>query len=65
MRLSGSAGRIGDEIVQHLQGLVGADVKLTLEIEASVKDGIPDNVERTVNENARTLKFENVGFEDE
>jgi hypothetical protein len=29
MRLSASGGRIGDEIVQQLQGLTGADVKIT------------------------------------
>ena len=32
-------------------------VTVTLEIEASVPGGVPDNVVRTVTENGRTLKF--------
>ena len=44
-------------------GLVGAKVKVTLEIEAEVSNGTPDNVVRTVRENSRTLKFTSQGFE--
>jgi hypothetical protein len=43
--------------------LVGSDVKVTLEIEASVPSGVPETVVRTVTENSRTLKFSNQGFE--
>lgn len=50
--------------IQHLSGLMGADVKVTLEIEADLPDGAPDNVVRTVTENARTLKFDSFGFEE-
>ena len=64
-RMAGSAGQIGDEVVQHLNALVGADVEVTIEIHASVPEGIPDTVVRTVSENARTLKFEHWGFEEE
>ncbi len=38
---------------------------LTLEIEAELPEGAPDNVVRTVTENARTLKFKTHGFEEE
>lgn len=38
---------------------------LTIEIEAEVPDGVPDNVVRTVTENSRTLKFTSHGFEKE
>ena len=38
---------------------------LTLEIEARVPSGAPDNIVRTVTENARTLKFRSQGFEKE
>jgi hypothetical protein len=44
---------------------VEADVKITLEIEATVEAGTPENVVRTVTENSRTLKFTTHGFEDE
>lgn len=65
LRLAGDAGTIGQEIVQHLQGLLGADVEITLDIRVDIPDGIPDQVVRIVSENARTLKFDNFGFEEE
>jgi hypothetical protein len=40
-------------------------VKVTLEIEAEIPSGAPDNVVRTVTENSRTLKFTSQGFEAE
>jgi hypothetical protein len=58
------AGQIGEAVIQHLAGQVGARVKVTLEIEAELPEGAPDNVVRTVSENARTLKFKSSGFED-
>jgi len=65
MRMASEAGTIGQEIVQHMQALLGSDVEVTLEITAKNPDGFPPNVIRTVTENARTLKFENIGFEEE
>jgi hypothetical protein len=59
------AGRIADEVISHLAGLIGSNVTVTLEIEAEVKSGTPDNVVRTVTENCRTLKFTSQGFESE
>ena len=56
---------MGDEIVQHLKALLGSDVEITLEIHATVPEGIPDNVVRTISENAATLKFDQFGFEEE
>ena len=38
---------------------------MTLEIEAEIPNGAPDNVVRTVTENGRTLKFKSQGFERE
>lgn len=64
-RLSSSARQVDDEIVQHLKALVGSDVEVILEIHATVPDGIPDNVVRTISENAATLKFDPFGFEEE
>lgn len=64
-RVGRDAGQIGDEIISHLSGLVGAKVKVTLEIEAETEGGVPDNVVRTVTENSRTLKFTYHGFERE
>ena len=64
-RVGRDAGRIADEVVAHLSGLVGASVTVTLEIEAVVPDGVPENIVRIVTENGRTLKFESQGFETE
>jgi hypothetical protein len=64
-RVGRDAGQIADEVISHLAGLVGANLTVTLEIEAEIPNGAPDNVVRTVTENARTLKFKNQGFEKE
>jgi hypothetical protein len=64
-RVGRDAGRIADEVIAHLAGLVGASVKVTLEVEADVSGGVPENVVRTVTENSRTLKFTSHGFEQE
>jgi hypothetical protein len=65
-RVGRDAGRIADEVISHLAGLVGSSsVKVTLEIDAEVAGGTPKNVVRTVTENSRTLKFTTHGFEDE
>jgi hypothetical protein len=62
-RVGRDAGRIADEVISHLVGLVGSDVKITLEIQATMPSGAPDNVVRIVTENGRTLKFSSHGFE--
>jgi hypothetical protein len=46
-------------------GFSGSSVKVTLEIEADVSSGVPENVVRAVTENSRTLKFSSYGFEQE
>ena len=64
-RVGRDASRIADEVIAHLAALVGSDVRVTLEIEAVLPGGAPDNVVRTVTENSRTLKFTSQGFEKE
>ena len=64
-RVGYHASQIGDEVIKHLVGLVSAGVKVTLEIEAEIPDGTPENIVRTVTENSRTLKFISHGFEEE
>jgi len=62
-RVGRDAGRIAEEIISHLVGQVGSDVKVTLEIEAILPEGASEQVVRTVTENSRTLKFDTYGFE--
>ena len=64
-RVGRDAGQIAAEVISHLEGLIKAKVSVTLEIEAEIPEGAPENVVRTVTENARTLKFSSHGFEDE
>lgn len=40
-------------------------MRVTLEIEAEVPDGVGERLQRTVSENAKTLKFKTQGFETE
>ena len=46
-RVGRDAGQIADEVIAHLSALVGADVQLTLEIEAHIPEGTPEHVIRT------------------
>jgi hypothetical protein len=63
-RLSRDVDVIASSVVQHLAGLLDARVTITVEIDAEIPAGAPDNVVRTVTENCRTLKFDNSGFEE-
>ena len=65
VRLGTNAADIGAEIVQHLNALSGADVTVTLEIEANRDAGFPENVVRIVRENSQSLKFDSHGFEED
>jgi len=56
-RVGRDAGRIADEVIAHLSGIVGAEVTVTLEIEARIPAGASEQVVRTVTENSRTLNF--------
>ena len=64
-RVGRDASRIADEVIAHLAGQVGAEVTVTLEIEAALPNGASDQIVRTVTENSRTLKFTSQGFEKE
>jgi predicted AAA+ superfamily ATPase len=64
-RVGRDASRIAEEVIAHLAGQVGAEVTVTLEIEARLPDGATDQIVRTVTENSRTLKFTSQGFEAE
>lgn len=65
LRTSRDAARVADEVSQHLTKLVGAQVEVTLEIQATLPDGATDKTVRDVTENCRTLRFETFGFEEE
>ena len=65
-RVGRDAGQVADEVIAHLAGLLGADVKAhSGDSEANIPDGAPEQVVRTVTENSRTLNFDDSGFETE
>jgi hypothetical protein len=55
-------GEVYKQVIAHLVGL-DPDVKISIEIQASVPVGIPRDVMRVVKENADTLKFSSSEFE--
>ncbi len=64
-RVARDAGVIAQEVIAHLAGLPEAEIEVHMEIQARIPKGVPDKVENTVSENARTLKFETHEFEEE
>ena len=62
-RAARDMGKVAEEVLQHLSVLLGAKLQVTVEISATVPDGVPEETERTVTENSRTLNFRNQGFE--
>jgi len=64
-RISRDVDALAKEIIQHLASLPGAEVKVSVEIQATVPTGVPDGTVRTVSENCRTLRFTQHGFERE
>ncbi len=63
-RLGRDAGRIAQEVLSHLNGLVDTNIEVTIEIRATNDDGFPDEVVRIVTENASALRFRTHGFEE-
>jgi uncharacterized protein len=63
-KLGSTAGLINTEILQHFIQLPGASVKISLDIKVDVPLGIPDDIVHIVDENRKTLKFDDSsGFE--
>lgn len=56
--------QIADEVILRLASLPGADVSITVEIEASQREGFDEATVRTINENSHTLNFNSHDFEE-
>lgn len=63
-RLMRDADDIAKEVLQHLTRLLGAQVDVTIEIQARLPEGASEETIRTVTENCRTLGFRDFGFEE-
>ena len=65
LMIAGDAAKIKDEVIQHLEALQKDGVKVTIEIQATIPNGIPADVVQIIKENCQTLHFEGFGFEEE
>jgi len=54
---------IVDEVVEQFSAKVGVDVTISVEIQATSRDGFDDATQRTVKENCNVLKFGSAEFE--
>jgi hypothetical protein len=62
LRVGRDAGKVAEEVIQHLSTLPGAKVEVTMEIHVRVPGGVDTKTVRDVTENARALKFKDHGF---
>nr|WP_322815378.1 hypothetical protein [Chloroflexus sp.] len=63
-RAGRDVARIAEEVIAHLVNQPGAEVTVTLEIEARLPNGASEQIVRIVTENGKTLKFTNCAFEE-
>jgi len=64
-RVGRDAGEIAEHVIAHLVGQLGAEVTVTIDIQARLPKGATGDVVRIVMENSRSLKFTASGFEPE
>jgi hypothetical protein len=57
--------RLSQEILAPLASVEGADLEISVEIHASRPGGFPEDKVRVIQENARTLRFDQSAFEDD
>ena len=63
-RVNKEMGVIVEEVIERLTSQLGCEVEISLEVQADKPDGFEEGTVRTVNENSRTLKFDDFGFEE-
>lgn len=56
--------KVADEVLAHLSAAPGANLTVRVDIEATSAQGFDETKVRTVSENAKTLKFDQSGFEE-
>lgn len=52
-----------DEVINHLMNIEGANVEIKLLVDATMPNGTPVPIVRTVTENCRTLHVDDSGFQ--
>ena len=56
-------GKIAEEVLQHLTVLPKSKMRVTIEIDAEVPEGVAEDTQRVLTENCQTLRFKDHGFE--
>jgi len=64
IRIGLEVQRLAEEVINHLTSADGTKVEVSLEVIAKSPKGLSQQVVRTVNENCKTLKVRDHGFED-
>ena len=54
-----------EEVISHLTSIDNGKVEVSLEVNMTAPDGVPQSVVRTVSENCQTLKVKNFGFDEQ
>lgn len=60
--IASSVAEVSQHVVAHLQSLYGANVKISVEIEATYGEGFPTEVQEKVRKGSADLKFEQSDF---
>jgi hypothetical protein len=63
-RIGRDVQKLVEEVVSHLTSANGAQVEVSLEVNAKSPDGLPPQIVRTILENCQTLKVKDFGFEE-
>lgn len=62
-RVGRDGAQIASEVFAQLSGLVGSALRVTVEIDAEIPNGVPENLSRVVTENGRASQFDSQGSE--
>ena len=62
-RFMRDTGQIDEEVLANFLGLSGVDISLSLEIKVRSTEDMPEEILRAIQENCRTLGFDNAEFE--
>jgi len=63
-RINRDVQKLVEEVIQHLTSVDGANVSISLEVQAKSADGFTQQTIRTVSENCQTLRVKESGFEE-
>lgn len=63
--LASQVREISNEVISNLQTIYGSQIRISLEIEAIVPDGIPEDRRSIVAEKSKALKFDQSDFADQ